>query len=169
MTQIITIIGWKNSGKTTLAVGLIEELTRRGYRVASIKHAHHAADIDHADTDTFRHRAAGAAEVALVTSVRWAIIHELDEEPEPSLEAIVAKLAPADIVIVEGYKQAAVPKIEVRRRAAKGDPIAPNDANVIAIASDAAESGGKLPHFDANDIAALADFVVRSLALRPAN
>ena len=104
-TQVVGIAGWKNSGKTTLAVNLIAELTRRGYRVASIKHAHHDADIDHEGTDTFRHRAAGAAEVVLVTGRRWAVIHELRGDAEPTLAETMSRLSPADIVIVEGYKR----------------------------------------------------------------
>jgi molybdopterin-guanine dinucleotide biosynthesis protein B len=105
-TPVIGIAGWKNSGKTTLATRLIAEFTRRGFRVASVKHAHHEADIDREGTDTFRHRAAGAVEVALVTGRRWAIIHELGEDAEPSLDETLARLSPSDIAIVEGYKRA---------------------------------------------------------------
>ena len=167
MTPVIGIAGWKNSGKTTLAVKLIGELTRRGYRVASIKHAHHEADIDHENTDTYRHRAAGAAEVALVTGVRWAIIHELREEAEPSLADILAKLAPADIVVVEGFKRDAIPKIEVRRQAAaERRPMAPDDPQVVAVASDSADEPDAVPRFDLDDVTAIADFVVGRLGLR---
>ncbi len=167
MTPVIGIAGWKNSGKTTLAVKLIAELTRRGYRVASVKHAHHEADIDHENTDTYRHRTAGAAEVALVTGVRWAIIHELRDEAEPSLADILAKLAPADIVVVEGFKRAAIPKIEVRRQAAaERRPMAPDDPQIVAVASDSADEPGAVPQFDLDDVTAIADFVVGHLGLR---
>ena len=161
MTATIGIAGWKNAGKTTLAVKLIGELKRRGYRVASVKHAHHEADIDHEGTDTYRHRAAGAAEVVLVTGVRWAIIHELREEAEPTLADILAKLAPADIVIVEGYKREAIPKIEVRREGAtqKG-AMAPDDPNIIAVAADHPDEPGAVPRFDLDDVGAIADFVI---------
>lgn len=166
MTPVIGIAGWKNSGKTTLAEKLIGELTRRGYRVASVKHAHHAADIDHPGTDTFRHRAAGAAEVALVTGARWALIHELGEDDEPALADILAKLAPADIVIVEGYKREPIPKIEVRRRnAAERGPMAPDDPHIVAVASDQPDAAAAVPVFDLDDTVALADFVVRHLSL----
>ena len=167
MTPVLGIAGWKNSGKTTLAVKLIGELTRRGYRVASIKHAHHEADIDHENTDTYRHRAAGAAEVVLVTGVRWAIIHELREEAEPALADMLAKLGPADIVVVEGYKREAIPKIEVRRQAAsqKG-PMAPDDPQIVAVATDSADDSAAVPLFDLDDVLAIADFVVSHLALR---
>ena len=143
MTPVLGIAGWKNSGKTTLAVKLIAELTHRGYRVASIKHAHHDADIDHENTDTYRHRAAGAAEVVLVTGARWAIIHELREEAEPVLADMLAKLDPADIVVVEGFKREAIPKIEVRRlTAAQKGPMAPDDPQIVAVASDSADDFG---------------------------
>ena len=161
MTPVIGIAGWKNSGKTTLAVKVIGELTRRGYRVASVKHAHHEADIDHPDTDTFRHRAAGASEVALVTGVRWALIHELREEAEPTLADVLGKLAPADIVIVEGYKWEAIPKIEVRRQAAsRKGPMAPDDPHIVAVATDSPATGEAVPLFNLDYIAAIADFIV---------
>jgi molybdopterin-guanine dinucleotide biosynthesis protein B len=167
MTPVIGIAGWKNSGKTTLAVKLIGELTRRGYRVASVKHAHHEADIDHENTDTYRHRAAGAAEVVLVTGVRWAIIHELREEAEPTLADILAKLAPADIVVVEGFKREAIPKIEVRRQAAaQRGPMAPDDPQIVAVATDSTDGSADIPLFDLDDVAVIADFVVDRLGLQ---
>ncbi len=160
MTAVIGIAGWKNSGKTTLATRLIAELTRRGCRVASVKHAHHDADIDHEGTDTYRHRTAGAFEVALVTGARWAILHELGEETEPSLAETLARLSPADIVVVEGYKRETIAKIEVRRQqAAQTEPMAPNDPNVIAVAADRADDRSAVPVFDLDDIAAIADFI----------
>ena len=115
---IIGIAGWKKSGKTTLAVRLIEEFTRRGLAVATIKHAHHNFQIDDAETDSARHRRAGAAQVAVVSAKRWALINELGGAPEPGLADMIARLGPCDLVIVEGYKSAAIPKIEVRRSAA---------------------------------------------------
>ena len=166
-TPVVGIVGWKNSGKTTLATKLIAELVRRGYRVASVKHAHHDADVDHEGTDSFRLRAAGAIEVALVTARRWAIMHELGDAAEPTLGETLARLSPADIVIVEGYKREPIPKIEVRRLAAKqSDPIAPDDANVIAVVADhAAERAGR-PVFGIDDIPGIADFVVTQFGLR---
>lgn|SRR5574337_741800 len=166
MTPVIGIVGWKNSGKTTLAVKLIGEFKRRGYRVATVKHAHHDADIDRENTDTFRHRAAGADEVALVTGARFAIMHELREEPEPTLANILAKLAPADIVIVEGYKREAIPKIEVRRQgAAQKDAMAPLDPHIVAIVSDSSDAEAAVPLFHPDDLAAIADFVARRCGL----
>src|SRR4029079_18562925 len=110
---IIGIAGWKKSGKTTLANGLIAYFTRRGLKVATVKHAHHAFQIDDARTDSARHRRAGAAQVAIVSARRWAVCTELDGAPEPELGEIVARLVPCDVVIVEGYKTAPIPKIEV--------------------------------------------------------
>ena len=167
MTAVVGIAGWKNSGKTTLAVKVIGELKSRGYRVVSIKHAHHDADIDHENTDSYRHRAAGAVEVALVTATRWAIIHELHHEPEPPLADILAKLAPADIVIVEGYKWEAIPKIEVRRQAsAQKGAMAPGDRHIIAIATDdRSRQLESAPVFDLDDFVAITDFVIHHFDL----
>ena len=113
---VIGIAGWKNSGKTTLAVRLVEEFTRRGDRVATVKHAHHALRLDEEGTDSARHRAAGAAQVAVVSSKRWAI---MSEGREPDFPDILARLDPCDIIIVEGYKSQPIPKIETRRKDAE--------------------------------------------------
>lgn len=159
--QVLGIAGWKNSGKTTLVTKIIAELTQRGLRVASIKHAHHEANIDQPGSDTFRHRAAGATEVALVTSVRWALIHELDGAGEPTLEETLDRLSPCDIVIVEGYKWVAIPKIETRRTASsKSEPLAPHDPTIIAVAADHPTDTGGRPSFDLNDVTGITDFIV---------
>lgn len=163
---VIGIAGWKNSGKTTLAVKLIGELTRRGYRVASVKHAHHEADVDREGTDTFRHRAAGATEVALVTASRWAIVHEMRDEEEPSLADTLRRLSPADVVLVEGYKREPIAKIEVRRQgAAQTDPMAPGDPHIIAVACDRRDDPAGVPSFGLDDVAAVADFIVEHFGL----
>jgi molybdopterin-guanine dinucleotide biosynthesis protein B len=163
-TPVIAIAGWKNSGKTTLTVRLVEELTRRGWRIATVKHAHHDFQIDETETDSARHRRAGACEVAIVSGARWAIVHELREEPEPSLAAVISRLSPADLIIAEGYKSEPIPKIEVRRRAQTSkEPLAEKDPLVIAIAADHAVDGGGLPVFRLDDVDAIADFIVESL------
>lgn len=163
---VVAIVGWKNSGKTTLATMLVAELTRRGLRVASVKHAHHDADVDREGTDSFRLRAAGAVEVVLVTARRWAIMHELRDDAEPTLTETLARLSPADIVIVEGYKREPIPKIEVRRSAARQtDPIAPEDTHVIAVVADHAADGAGRPTFGIDDIGVIADFVVKRFGL----
>lgn len=167
-TPVVGIAGWKNSGKTTLVTKLVAELSRRGYRVATVKHAHHEADIDQEGTDSFRHRTAGASEVALVTSARWAMIHELRGEAEPTLGEILAKLSPADLVIVEGFKREAIPKMEVRRsEAARGGPLAAIDSMIIAVAADHPSDTPGQPFFNLDDIGGIADFLASHFRLEP--
>lgn len=164
--RIFGISGWKNSGKTGLAVRLVEEFTRRGYRISTIKHAHHDFDIDKVGADSYRHRMAGAHEVTIVSGTRYAVMHELRGAPEPSFEEILARLAPCDLVLIEGYKREPVPKIEARRLAAsKREPLSPHDPHIVAIAADHPAEGGGLPVFDLNDTMAIADFVARITGL----
>ena len=166
MTPLFGVAGWKNSGKTTLVARIIETLSARGYRVSSIKHAHHGFDIDKEGTDSFRHRHAGASEVAIVSDRRWAMMHELRDEPEPTLQDIAARLSPADIVIVEGFKREPHPKIELRRSGAKSsESLAPGDPTIVAIASDHATEAGGLPVFDIDDVQAIVDFIAAHLGL----
>ncbi|MBW8299025.1 MAG: molybdopterin-guanine dinucleotide biosynthesis protein B [Hydrogenophaga sp.] len=164
--RIFGISGWKNSGKTGLAVRLVEEFTRRGYRISTIKHAHHDFDIDKVGADSYRHRLAGAHEVALVSGTRYAIMHELRGADEPSFEDILARLGPCDLVLIEGYKREPVPKIEARRLDAKNrEPLAPNDPHIVAIAADHPVADEPLPVFDLDDTQAIADFVARVTGL----
>ena len=166
--RVFGIAGWKNSGKTGLAVRLVEEFTRRGYRISTIKHAHHDFDIDKVGADSYRHRQAGAHEVALVSGTRFAIMHELRGEPEPPFEDILARLAPCDLVLIEGYKREPVPKIEARRREAKSrEPLAPGDPHIVAIAADHEVADTALPVFDLDDTSAIADFVAAATGLPP--
>ena len=166
-TPVFGISGWKNSGKTGLTVRLVEEFTRRGLRVSSIKHAHHDFDIDKPGADSFRHREAGAQEVAIVSGTRFAIMHELRGSPEPRLDDILARLAPADLVLVEGYKREPVPKIEARRLESRSrEPLAPGDPHIIAIAADHAVTDTALPVFDLDDTGAIADFISEFLRLK---
>lgn len=159
---VIGIAGWKNSGKTTLVERLVAELVRRDWRVATVKHAHHEARIDDGATDSARHRRAGASEVALVTGARWAIVHELRDEDEPTLDEVIARLSPADLVIVEGYKREPIPKIEVRRaEQSSKESLAAGDPNVIAIAADHAVAETNLPVFALDDITGIADFIAK--------
>lgn len=158
--RVFGITGWKNSGKTTLTVRLVAELTRRGYRISTIKHAHHEFDIDKPGADSFRHREAGASEVAIVSGVRWALMHEMRGEQEPPIGEILDRIAPCDLVLVEGYKREDHPKIEARRKGTKDDqPLSNNDPAIIAIASNYEISGETLPLFDIDDITRIADFV----------
>jgi molybdopterin-guanine dinucleotide biosynthesis protein B len=168
LNRVFGITGWKNSGKTTLTERLVAELTRRGWSVSTLKHAHHAFDIDQPGTDSFRHRAAGAREVAIVSGHRWALMHELREEDEPRLDDILARLSPCDLVLVEGYKREAHKKIETRRRAAKDHvPLSRQDPNILAVAADHPIENEPLPVFGLDDVAAIADFIERAAGLRP--
>jgi len=164
--NVIGITGWKNSGKTTLTERLVGEFVGRGLEVSTVKHAHHAFDIDQTGTDSFRHRAAGAGEVAIVSGHRWALMHELRDEREPSLDEVLMRLSPCDVVIVEGYKREGHLKIETRRVDAKDTrPLSANDPNIIAVASDHAIADETLPVFQIDDIAAIADFIAGRLGL----
>ncbi len=167
MTQrLFGITGWKNSGKTTLTERLVTELIQRGYRVSTVKHAHHAFEIDRAGTDSFRHRVAGASEVAIVSSTRWALMHELRGEGEPTLDAIIARLEPCDIVLVEGFKAAPHPKIECRRTGSKErTPMLGAIPGIAAIAADHAVEEAAVPVFDLDDVGAIAAFIVSQAGL----
>ncbi|TGR22349.1 MULTISPECIES: molybdopterin-guanine dinucleotide biosynthesis protein B [unclassified Mesorhizobium] len=164
--RVFGITGWKNSGKTTLTEKLVAELVLRGWKVSTVKHAHHDFDIDKPGADSFRHRQAGATEVAIVSGNRWALMHELRGEDEPPLDAILSRLAPCDIVLVEGYKREPHRKIETRRLEAKErTPLAAGDPNIVAIAADFAITGQSLPVFDLDDTKSIADFIERTTDL----
>jgi molybdopterin-guanine dinucleotide biosynthesis adapter protein len=166
-SPVIGIAGWKNSGKTTLTCRLVEEFTRRGLRVATIKHAHHAFTIDDGATDSARHRRAGAGQVAIVSAARVAVITELADQREPSLEEIIVRLSACDLIIVEGYKRANLPKVEARRTAQLDKrSLAADDPWVVAIAADDAVSDATLPAFHLDDIAGLADFIASTVIKR---
>ncbi len=165
MNKVIGVAGFKNAGKTTLVEKLVVELSRRGYRVSTVKHAHHSFDIDHEGRDSFRHRKAGATEVAVVSRQRWAIIHEMRGGAEPSLAEILAKLAPCDLVIVEGYKRDAHDKIEVRNILLDHPKLAGEDPTVVAVAANGVIAGLPVPQFDRDDVSALASFIEKHVEL----
>jgi molybdopterin-guanine dinucleotide biosynthesis adapter protein len=160
--RVIGLAGWSGAGKTTLLVKLIPELRRRGLSVSTLKHAHHAFDIDHAGKDSFEHRQSGASEVLVASSGRWALVHELRGEAEPPLAALLGRLSPVDLVIVEGFKGYHHPKIEVYR-AANAKPFLFKDApNVRAIAADCAVPGAPVPVVHLDDIPAVAEQALAS-------
>lgn len=163
--KIIGVAGFKNAGKTTLVEKLVVDLTARGFRISTVKHAHHSFDIDHEGRDSFRHRKAGATEVAVVSSGRWALIHELRNEEEPTLDDILQKLAPSDLVIVEGYKRDAHKKIEVRNLSLDHPRLAGDDPTIVAIAATGAIAGSPVPVFDRDDVTALSAFIVSHMEL----
>lgn len=165
MKKVIGVAGFKNAGKTTLVEKLVAELTRRGRRISTVKHAHHSFDIDHEGRDSFRHRKAGASEVAVVSRHRWAIIHESRDDQEPTLEDILAKLEPCDLVIVEGYKRDAHDKVEVRNLTLSHPELAGDDPTVVAIAANGPVADAPVPVFDRDDVSALAGFIERHVGL----
>ena len=164
--KIFGVIGWKNSGKTTLMARLLEEFTRREFVVSAIKHAHHSFDIDHPGRDSYKFRQSGARQVALVSPKRWALMHEFHDEEEPDFNEILIHIGPCDLVMVEGYKGGAFPKIEARsNRSLTQEALSGDDQHIVAIASDEATDTGGLPGFNVNDINAIADFITGHLGL----
>jgi molybdopterin-guanine dinucleotide biosynthesis protein B len=162
--KIFGVTGWKNSGKTGLMERLITEFTARGLTVSSIKHAHHSFDIDHPGRDSYRHRDAGARQVLLASRNRWALMHELRVEDEPSLGDLLEQLSPVDLVLIEGYKRDRHPKIEAHRKETGQPLIAPEDETIVAVASDTSVSVDR-PVLDLNDTAAIANFIAQYLEL----
>lgn len=163
--KVIGVAGFKNAGKTTLVEKLVETLSRQGYRISTVKHAHHSFDIDHEGRDSFRHRKAGASEVAVVSAGRWALIHELRGDAEPSLDNILAKLEACDLVIVEGYKRDAHDKIEVRNLALDHPRLAGADPTVVAIAASGPIADAPVPVFSRDGVSALAQFIIGHMRL----
>jgi molybdopterin-guanine dinucleotide biosynthesis protein B len=160
--KIFGFAGWSGSGKTTLIEKLIPRFAGAGLRVSLIKHAHHSFDVDQPAKDSYRHRHAGAAEVLVTSSRRWVLMHELRGAQELPFEEQVKRVSPCDLLIVEGFKFAPIPKLEVWR-AATGEPLLhPNDTHIVAVASDAPVQT-KLPVLDLNDDAAIAEFILSHL------
>jgi molybdopterin-guanine dinucleotide biosynthesis protein MobB len=163
--RIYGVTGWKNSGKTTLVERLVAEITGRGISVSTLKHAHHAFDVDQPGKDSHRHRAAGARQVLVSSANRWALMTENRGAPEPALETLLAQLAPVDLVLVEGWKRDRHPKLEACRAATGQDLIAAGDETIEAVASDAPLDGLEMPVFPLNDVAGIADFILARTGL----
>lgn len=155
--RVIGVAGWSGSGKTTLIAKVIPVLIARGLAVATVKHAHHEFDIDRPGKDSWLHRAAGASEVAIVSSRRWAIVHELRREEEPPLAEILGRLSPVDLVIVESFKRDAHPKLEVFRAAVGKPPLHPGDDCIVAIATDAPLPQAQVPVLMLDDVERIAN------------
>ena len=159
--RIIGLAGWSGSGKTTLVTKVLPRLIERGLRVSTVKHAHHGFDLDQPGKDSFMHREAGATEVVISSARRFAILHELRDDPEWDLPDLLGKLAPVDLVLVEGFKRDAFPKLEIHR-AANGKPLLhPDDPHIIAVAADTPLPGAKVPVIDLNDIEAVVDMLLK--------
>lgn len=163
--RVFGIVGWKNSGKTTLVVGLVRELAARGHRVSTVKHAHHEFDVDQPGKDSYLHREAGASEVMISSANRWALMHETTGAPEPDLDALLTHMSDVDLVLVEGFKSGTHEKLEIRM-SEKGAPIlAEQDDQVVAFACDGGEWLPDLPRFALNDIAGIAGFIEQRYGL----
>ncbi len=159
-SKIFGVVGWSGSGKTTLMRELLPELIGRGFRVSTMKHTHHNFDIDKPGKDSHMHREAGAYEVLITGTKRWALLHENRDEPEPDIDALLANMAPVDLVLIEGFKRHPHHKLEVHRPAIGKPLIAQTDDTVVAIASDGALETAAVPVLDLNDVAAVGDFIV---------
>ena len=162
--RVYGVTGWKNAGKTGLVERLVAEIAGRGLSVSTIKHAHHAVDVDQPGTDSHRHRQAGATEVLLTSGRRFALMHELRGAPEPGLDALLQKLSPVDLVLIEGYKREPHPKIEAFRAETSHPLIARDDPSVRAVAADTGLEIDR-PVFDLNDTCAIADFILQEVGL----
>jgi len=162
--KVFGIAGWSGSGKTTLIEKLVPRFVKRGLRVSLIKHAHHTFDVDQAGKDSYRHRHAGANEVLVTSSRRWALMHELRGAQEPSFEEQITHLSPCELVIVEGFKHAPIPKLEVWRTQTGEALLHPQDPHIVAVASDI-QVETTVPLLDLNDDAGIADFIRNHLAL----
>jgi len=159
--RIIGLAGWSGSGKTTLITKLLPRLIARGQRVSTLKHAHHGFDLDQPGKDSFMHRTAGATEVVISSAKRFAVLHELRDEPEWDLPDLLTKLAPVDLVLVEGFKRDAFPKLEIHREANGKPLIQPDDPHIVAIASDVPLPQAKVPVVDLDDIELIADVLLK--------
>jgi molybdopterin-guanine dinucleotide biosynthesis protein B len=155
--KVLGIVGWSGSGKTTLITKLIPVLTRRGLRIATLKHAHHAFDIDQPGKDSYEHRKAGASEVIVSSSRRWAQMHEVGNGSEATLAELLGRLSPCELVLIEGFKTDRHPKLEVFRQANGKSPLHPGDNRIVAVASDQAFPEAGVPVVNLNDIEAIAD------------
>lgn len=166
--KVFAIAGYSGAGKTVLIERLIPEIIRRGWRVAVVKHSHHGFEIDRPGKDSFRHREAGAEEVMVVSPERWALMRELHGDEEPPLDALLAQLAaapePCDLALVEGFKSAPIPKLEVVREGTDRPPLYPFNPWVIALAAEPPVKT-HLPQFAPDDAAGMADFILQSLDL----
>jgi molybdopterin-guanine dinucleotide biosynthesis protein B len=157
--RIIGLAGWSGAGKTTLLVKVIPLLVARGLKVSTLKHAHHAFDVDQPGKDSHSHRLAGATEVLVGSARRWALVHELGAEPEPTLQQLLGKLASVDLVLIEGYKRETHPKLEVHRGAVDKPLLHPDDPHIVAIASDQALRT-RLPLVHLDDIEGIANLLI---------
>jgi molybdopterin-guanine dinucleotide biosynthesis adapter protein len=160
--RVLGIVGWSGSGKTTLLVKLIPLLVHRGLRITTLKHAHHAFDVDQPGKDSYEHRKAGASEVIVSSARRWVQMHEIGDGAEATLADHLRRVSPCDLVLIEGYKSEGHPKLEVFREATGKPPLHPTDERIVAVASDQPIPGLQIPRVDLNDITAVAELILKS-------
>jgi molybdopterin-guanine dinucleotide biosynthesis protein B len=158
--RVLGVVGWSGAGKTTLLIKLIPLLTRRGLTVSTLKHAHHAFDIDVPGKDSYEHRKAGAREVLVFSGRRWALMHEVGDAPEPTLAGLLRQLSPCDLILIEGFKGEPHAKLEVYRPALGKPPLHPQDRDIVAVASDAPAPEDGPPWADLDDVEAVAALVL---------
>ncbi len=165
--NVFGIAGYSGSGKTTLLEHLVPKLVARGLRVSLIKHAHHRFDIDHPGKDSFRLREAGCAEIMLASDTRWALMRELRGAAEPTIDELLARMSPCDLVLVEGFKSGSFPKLEVHRPSVGQPPLFPGDPTIVAVASDAKLEAG-VPVLDLADLDAIVQVILERTGLATA-
>lgn len=167
--RIMGFIGRSGSGKTTVLSDLIPVLINRGFSVSTVKHTHHDFDMDKPGKDSYRHREAGAKEVLLTSAKRWALLHELRDEPEFDMNELIGRMTPVDVLLIEGFKSHDYPKVEVHRPSLGKPLLAAHDNSVIAIATDEPDHGTvtslTLPVLNLGDVNGIADFIVGYLKL----
>ena len=161
--KVFGLAGWSGSGKTTLLVKLIPEFVERGLKVSTLKHAHHNFDIDKPGKDSFEHRQAGASEVMISASNRWALMHENKDDMEPDLDQLLTRMSPVDLLLVEGFKSHSYPKMEVYRSIVGKPLLQENDTGIVAVATDEELLNLTVPSFNLSDISLIADFILSKL------
>ncbi len=164
--KVLGLAGWSGAGKTTLLAALIPELVRRGVTISTMKHAHHAFDVDQPGKDSYVHREAGATEVLVASGNRWALMHEHRGAPEPGSAELMQHMSEVDLLLIEGFKRETHDKLEIYREANGKPLLASEDPHVVAILADGPVPGTKVPVIDLNDIGAIADFIMRHFGLR---
>lgn len=165
--KIFGIVGWSGSGKTELLVKLLPELRQRGFKVSTMKHTHHNFDMDKPGKDSYRHREAGAEEVMIASGSRWALVHELRDEPEPDMDFLISQMNPVDLLLIEGFKRNKHPKMEVSRPVTGKSLIAADDDTIVAVASDEDIVGVDVPLLDLDDVSAIADYIIEFTGVKP--
>ncbi len=158
--KVFGLVGWSGSGKTTLMTELVPALIGRGLRISTIKHTHHDIEIDKPGKDSYRHREAGATEVIITSPVRWALVHELRDQPEPDMRDLLERMEPVDLILVEGFKSHEFPKLEVHRSETGKSLLAGKDETIVAVASDEPLPDLAIPRLPLDDVAAVADFII---------